>query len=291
MQRKLSNFTKHIINRVDLGKIRNSKLTLGTFDGCHIGHRTILNKADYAITFSPSPKVFFSQKEQVLTPVEEKTSLYKNFIVLKFDKYMASLTAEKFLMEVISLFQPREIIIGWDFHFGKLSTGNTQLLEVVADKHKIKVSIVDPIKVDNTTIKSTTIRQLVKKGCIKKANQYLGYEYSYCSRVVRGKGVGRTLGFPTVNLDLIPGKLIPHAGVYAGYVIMGGNKYRTAISITVKEQIDIEGHILDFEGDIYDQDVCMIFTEFIRDQKKFANHDLLTKQISKDVKKIERVLA
>ncbi|OGO87128.1 MAG: riboflavin biosynthesis protein RibF [Clostridiales bacterium GWF2_36_10] len=286
----MTNFTKHIINRIELSKVRNSRLTMGTFDGCHIGHKTILDKADYAITFSPSPKVFFSQKEEVLTTMEEKASLYKNFIFINFDKYIASLTADKFMEELIEVFQPREIIVGWDFHFGKDSKGNTQLINKYAQKHRIQLSVVDPVRIDNTTIKSTTIRQLVRKGNILKANSYLGYNYRYCSKVVHGKGIGSTLGFPTVNLEPIDQKLIPHSGVYAGYVVIDNKEYKTAISITKKDKIDIEGHILDFSGDVYSQHICMIFKEFIREQKKFNNHTQLIKQIDKDIAKIRTVL-
>ena len=280
------NFFDLFIDKDDINKARGCTISLGAFDGCHLGHQVLFSKVDYSLTFHPSPKAYFNPNESVLTLIDEKKLLNPKFVFLHFNERMIDLTAEQFIKGIVDTLEPKKIVIGWDFHFGRNLQGNTDTMKILAEKYQFQLEIVPPVKVGSHIVKSTLIRELVHKGEIEKANRFLGYEYFFMSDVVHGKGEGRKLGFPTINLEIVPRKVIPKSGVYSGFTMYAGKKYLTAISILRRDRLECEGHILDFTGDLYGKTAQISFTRFVRDQQDFSNNELLKKQIAQDIKDI-----
>lgn len=270
-----------------LASFQGGVVAIGAFDGCHLGHQQLLSQADVALSFIPSPKSFFDVSEKVLTLPEEKLLLYPHFVFMRFDEQLAGLSPEAFVSIIKEAFCPTRLLVGWDFHFGKKQLGgNADELLRLAAQVGIEVDILPPFKQGPHIIKSRLIREWIKKGHIEKANEYLGYDYFIRSRVVHGKALGRTIGFPTVNLEINHQKLTPKPGVYAGHVEIEGIQYPTAISVIHREKLDIEGHILDFDRDVYGKVINLSFKYHIREQQDFASFDLLKEQIQKDLKVI-----
>ncbi|MDD5455647.1 MAG: riboflavin biosynthesis protein RibF [Candidatus Margulisbacteria bacterium] len=280
------NFSDFLLDKNSMNKTKGRTLALGAFDGCHLGHRVLFDKVDFSVTFHPSPKAYFSPNDSILNLIDEKKILYPGFVFLKFDERMIDLSGEQFIKGIVDTLAPKKIVVGWDFHFGRNLQGNTDAMKSLAEKYKFKLEIVPPVKVDGHIVKSTLIRELLHKGEIEKANCFLGYEYFFMSEVVHGKGLGKKLGFPTINLKIVPRKLLPKSGVYSGHTAFNGRKHLTAISILRRETLECEGHILDFKEDLYGQTVQISFNRFVREQQNFSTTELLKKQIELDVKEI-----
>ncbi len=274
-----------------LASFQGGVIAIGAFDGCHLGHQQLLSKADAALSFIPAPKTFFDVGEKSLTLPDEKQILYPHFIFMRFDEQLAGLSPEAFVSIIHEALHPKRLLVGWDFHFGKKQWGgNADELSRLASAMGIEVNIIPPFKQGPHIIKSRLIREWIQKGHIEKANEYLGYDYFLSSRVIHGKALGRTIGFPTVNLDIHFQKITPKPGVYAGHVEIEGVKFPTAISVIQREKLDIEGHILDFNRDVYGKVVRLSFKYHIREQQDFESFDALKIQIAKDVEAVRRVL-
>ncbi len=270
-----------------LVSLQGGVVSIGAFDGCHLGHQQLFSKSDVALSFIPSPKSFFDVNEKLLTLPAEKQLLFPRFIFMRFDEKLAGLSPDKFVAIIKESLHPTRIVVGWDFHFGKKQLGgNADELSRLAAQFGIDVDILPPFKKGSHIIKSRLIREWIKLGYIEKANEYLGYDYFISSRVVHGKALGRTIGFPTVNLEINHQKLTPKPGVYAGHVEIEGVQYPTAISVIQREKLDIEGHILDYNRDVYGKVIRLSFKYHIRDQQDFASFDSLKEQIQKDLKVI-----
>ncbi len=274
----------------DISVMKAKSLALGAFDGCHLGHMELLKKADYALAFWPLPKTLFSKDIKCLTVIEEKRAIYKNFIFVEFDKRFASRSADHFMRFIGESFEPKKIIVGWDFRFGRRLEGGVLEIEQYIAKKKLSTELVviPPVLVDGEIAKSTTVRDHLIAGRLDKANAMLGYEFFCISEVVKGKGVGRTLGFPTINLVIDEKKQLPMPGVYAGKVTLSkGNEYKAAISLLDRAgRLELEAFLIDFSGELYGQKVKLEFSKFIRLSQKFVSHDELKKQIAEDVKSV-----
>lgn len=265
-------------------------VAMGAFDGCHLGHQQLLSRADAAISFVPSPKSFFDVEEKVLTLPEEKLIRFPHFVFMRFDEQLAGMTPETFIDVINAALKPKKILVGWDFHFGKKLSGNVTDLKIIAAKLGIEVEIIPPFKLGHTIVKSRDIREHLRTGHIEKANKFLGYDYFICAKVVHGKALGRTIGFPTINLDVHHQKLTPKPGVYAGVVEIDGVAHPTAISVKMEDKIIVEGHILDFKKDVYGKPVRMVFSHAIREQRHFDTFEHLKEQIQKDLSVIRQRL-
>lgn len=295
---KLTSFIK---NKEKIKNYQKQIFTIGAFDGCHLGHMRLLDGSDFAITFTPTPKYFFNKNNKLLTLDYEKQNLYPNFIFVEFNKKIANLSANEFFSSIINTFNPIGINLGWDFKFGHKLQGNFELIKQISKEKNIQVHIQNPITCAGTTVKSTTIKELLISGQVKKANLILGYEYFYMTSVILGHGIGKKLGFPTLNFKINPIKLLPHNGVYAGYVSQNNTWVKAAISLgfnpTIPDhtELSLEAHLLDFdkysqENFLKNPDKKIVFTKFIRNQKKFSSQKELAKQIDKDVNLIKKLL-
>ncbi|MEI7942345.1 MAG: riboflavin kinase [Candidatus Riflemargulisbacteria bacterium] len=272
---------------IDFTTIKGKAIAIGAFDGCHLGHIELLKKADYALAFWPLPKALFSKDIKCLTVLEEKKSLFNDFLFVEFDKRFASQSADYFMQFIEETFAPKKIIVGWDFRFGRRLEGGVLEIEQYIYKRKLDVEliVIPPVLVDGEIAKSTTVREHLISGRLNKANSMLGYEFFCISEVVKGKGVGKTLGFPTINLVIDDKKQLPMPGVYAGKVLLSDNReYKVAISLLDREgRLELEAFLIDFSGDLYGQKVKLSFSKFLRPSQKFASFEELKDQIAKDV--------
>ena len=293
-----------------LGEIKhhnNTVVTLGTFDGFHLGHqqivRSVLEKTStyggrsILITFDPHPRKVVSTKNHVklLSTLDEKIEILsklgiENMFVINFTKEFSQQSPEQFvtryLVEGIGL---REIVIGYDHHFGKGRGGNFDLLNSLGEKHDFVITPVEEYKVDGETVSSTKIRNALTEGNILKANKMLGRPYSFSGVVVRGDGRGKQLGYPTANLKVgNEDKLIPALGIYAAECSVSGKWYNALLSIGSRPTFSTDGkvvpeiYILNFSRDIYNEELQIKLIQRIRGEEKFNSAEELIKQMDKD---------
>ncbi len=287
--------------------LKNTIITVGTFDGVHRGHQAIikklLNKAkhlklnDLAITFNLHPRLVVQPgyNLKLLTTPDEKIQILEKLHVnhiyfLPFDKNMANLDAEDFVRKILlEKFDIKHLIVGFDHRFGKNRQAGYQELTLLGQKYGFTVEKVDPIIYNGEKISSSRIRKLISDGKIKQANELLGYNYFATGKVITGKGIGRKINFPTANILVHKLKLLPKFGVYAVKVHtddfsgIGVLNYGIRPTISTDAQPVLEVHILDFNQDIYNQPIKIEFIDRIRDEKKFASINELQAQIRKDI--------
>ena len=282
-------------------------VTIGTFDGVHLGHQAIFNRmkeeavkrngTTVLITFSPHPRMVLQKDSQHLKFINtyqkkleriEKAGI-DHLIVIEFTKEFANNSSEDFIAQyVVKHVQPELIVIGYDHHFGKNREGNIELLEKVKSKYGFDVVQVPPYYVDGQPVSSTRVRKLLQEGNVHEANLMLGYEYALTGKVVRGNAIGRKLGFPTANIETPQEfKLIAANGVYVCRTLIKGKLYNGMGNIGVRPTIDhgeltIEINIFDFDEDIYDETITILFVDRLRDEKKFESLDALKEQLAKD---------
>ncbi|MBN2637542.1 MAG: bifunctional riboflavin kinase/FAD synthetase [Bacteroidales bacterium] len=291
----------------DFKSTGNTIVTIGTFDGVHLGHQAIFHKmkeeaekingSTVLITFSPHPRMVLQKDSQDLKFINtyqkkleriEKSGI-DHLVVIHFTKEFANNSSEDFIADyVVKYIRPQMVVIGYDHHFGKNREGNIELLERIKDKYNFGVIQVPPYFVDEKPVSSTRIRKLLQKGNVREANKMLGYEYALMGKVVRGNAIGRTIGFPTANIETPQEfKLIAANGVYACRTLIKGKLYKGMGNIGVRPTIDhgeltIEINIFDFNEDIYDETITILFVDRLRDEKKFKSLDALKEQLGKD---------
>lgn len=297
----------NIFHKIQDFKSENPTIvTLGTFDGVHLGHkkiieRLILNskKSDYeslVLTFFPHPRMVLQDNSEIklLNTINEKAELLQNIglqnlVIHPFDQAFSQLTAEEFVKSIlVDQFNIKKIIIGHDHRFGKNRSADINDLIAFGKIYKFEVEQISAEEIDEVSISSTKIRNALLDGEIKLANDYLGYNYFLSGTVVKGKQLGRTIGFPTANLKTTEDyKLIPKSGVYIvkslidGKEIFGMMNIGTNPTVSGKSQT-IETYFLDFEGDLYDKELRIHFLKRIRSEEKFDSLDSLKKEIEKD---------
>lgn len=297
-------------------KDTNSFVTIGTFDGLHLGHKRIIEKLkekaaltggrSVVITFDPHPRTLFQSADPVklLTSLDEKIELFgKTGIdvlwIIKFTREFASLTSEEFVKtHLVEKLGVKEIIIGHDHRFGKGRDGDEAKLKEIGAKYGFSVTPVEAVEVNGQTASSSKIRKALTEGELVLANAFLGRNYSLRGEVVIGEKRGRTLGFPTANVgNIAPGKLIPANGVYAVKVIIEGEEYNGVINIgrrptfNTNDEIIPEVHILDFNSDVYGKKIEVVFVERLRGEIKFSSKEELIKQINEDKNKSLKILS
>lgn len=294
----------------DINKIQkniNTVLTLGTFDGIHLGHQEIIKelinrsvKNDFrnvVITFYPHPRTVVTNSFDIklLTTKDEKQKIFENLgvqnlLTINFTKEFASLSPEEFINQyLIDSVGVSEIILGHDHHFGKGRGGNAQLLMQISKERGFSVKIIEPFYVDNEIVSSTKIRNALLTGDVKKANKMLGRNYSFTGTVVSGDKRGRELGYPTANINLSsPDKLLPAIGVYAVYVFVGGEKHKGLLSIGNRPtfyndgEVVTEVYLYEFNREIYGETLTVELLERLRGEEKFNSADDLVEQMNKD---------
>lgn len=287
-------------------------LTTGFFDGLHLGHQQMIRrvaqkaknqqKSSVVLTYWPQPKVFFSPSEnqqQLLLTKEEKISAFAaipnlDFLcIVAFDRDFSRLTAEEFVQKIlIEKLQTSEYVLGFDHHFGKQRKGNYQFFR--QRNFNLRVRRESALYFDNAIISSSRVRKALQEGRVVEASQMLGNRYSIKGTVVKGAGIGRTLGFATANLSVAPEKLIPQKGVYSAVAIVENQRYNAIVNIGAKptflsdasQQIYIEAHLLHFDGDLYGKAMAVEFVKYLREERKFKHKNDLIRQIQLDLQDV-----
>ncbi len=295
---------------------RNCVLTIGNFDGVHHGHQSILLRARQlanefgthvvAMTFEPHPVVILrpDRAPPILTPLEEKCRLLRlkgadGVIVVPVDRAFLDITAEAFVGDIlIRRLAPKAIVEGGNFGFGHDRKGNTDMLRSFASQGGYIVEVVDAEDArmpDGSwkQISSGLIRDLLRGGDVATALRCMHRPYELLGGVIHGAGVGKSIGYPTINLET-SGQLIPAEGVYAGTATIERAVSRAAISIGRRETFDgqrlvVEAFLLDVEGAFYDKPARIAFVRRLRDQQRFGSPDELTAQIAKDVEQVRTI--
>lgn len=290
------------INEID--NISKSVVTIGNFDGVHKGHQVLIKKTvkfanennlkSIVFTFENHPINYFKNKKikNIITNSEKISKIKKLgidiLIMIPFDSYMTKISPLEFIKEIlIDKLDAKKIIVGHDFTFARRKEGNTEILKEMSFKYRFDLEIVNSIDINDIRVSSTHIRQLVDNGDVDKVNNYLGYNFLIKGKIIKGKQLGRTIGFPTANIKINDDLLIPKKGVYVTSVYIDDNIYYGATNIgynpTVKgESLSIETNILEFSEDIYGKVIKLEFLERIRDEKKFNSIDELKLQLKKD---------
>ena len=287
--------------------MKSSVLTIGTFDGVHRGHQEIIRKTcalaktqgsiPTAITFEIPPRLFFfpSLEPSLLNTVEEKGHLLKSdgigkVIVMRFNRAFAEISALDFFKKIIvSKYRARALVVGYNFGFGKNREGDTRFLEKICREYGIPLTIVPPLCQRSVPVSSGRIREALKQNELAEANRLLGRPYFVIGKVVRGKGLGRKLGFPTANIGVPNAKIIP-SGVFAVKVSMGGGrKYSGVCNVGFRPTIlsgakskSVEANLFHFSGNLYGRRLKVEFLKKIRAEQKFAGLTELKAQVEKD---------
>ncbi len=299
----------------EIKRDQNSVITLGTFDGLHLGHQqivdTVVQKSrrsagrSFLITFDPHPRKIIPGRNDVkiLSTLDEKVVILEQlgmenlFVVnftIDFSKQSPEEFVEKYLVKGIGL---SEVVIGYDHHFGKERDGNFELLQKLGNKYNFSVTLIPEYSVNGETVSSTKIRNALLTGDVLKAGKMLGRNYSFKGIIVHGDGRGRKLGFPTANLSVDnEDKLIPAKGIYAAECIVENEKHFGLLSLGRRPTFHKDGEIIpefyifDFDKDIYDEVMQVNMVEKIRDEEKFSSVDELIIRMKKDEETGRKIL-
>lgn len=300
----------------DYQKVANAIVTIGTFDGVHLGHQTILKDMvrvakeikgeSVVVTFYPHPRQVLRIDDgnlRFITTQEEKIRLLENIgidnlIIVNFTEEFSRLSSESFITDyVIKNISPVKIVVGYDHHFGNNRKGDFNLLNDLGERYNIEVQRIPAKDVENIAVSSTKIRHSLQQGDVSYANKLLGYQYAYFGKVVDGAKIGRELGYPTANVYVDREyRLIESPGVYATYIEIDKIIYKSMTYIGNKPTLDkdekesVEVHIFDFNDDIYGKYVKIRFVKKIREEQKFKDLETLKHQIQIDEKEIRELL-
>lgn len=296
---------KYIRKSLDFYIEETSVVTLGKFDGLHRGHELLIQEilrlskeqehVSVVFTFDIPPKAKVSDLScKVLTTNEEKQHIFENtgvdyLIECPFTKDVMCMEPKEFIAWISTRLNMKYVVVGDDFRFGHNRQGDYQTLITHEDEFGYKTIVVKKMQDDGRDISSTYIREEITKGNIAKVNQLLGYEYLVKSPVIHGNRIGRTIGIPTINMQLPEEKLLPPNGVYVSRVTIADKEYMGVTNIGSKPtvsktgQIGVETHILDFSEDVYDKLIAVSFIEFIRPEMKFNSIEELQKQMQEDI--------
>ena len=291
-------------------------IALGNFDGIHQGHKAVLqpiidaprlseqpNLYSSVVSFSPHPREFFSGgKLQLLTPIPQKAEILSNLgieqlVLLPFNRDLASLSPQQFVEQIlVEQLQAKLISVGSDFRFGYQRKGTAEDLKNIAAGFGITVLLNSLLKSQNhnnagVRVSSSLIRQALSEGEMSKANMMLGRPYSLIGEVVAGQQLGRTIGFPTANLQLPREKFLPRYGVYSVDVLWGRTEIKGVMNIGCRptvagESPSTEVHLLNWSGDLYGQTLKVNLLKFLRPEQKFPSVEALKEQITKDCQSV-----
>lgn len=284
-----------------------SVVTIGNFDGVHLGHQAILRRVvERAETSRAMPAVltFFPHPARVLRPahaapllatLDQRLSAFASIgidaaLVLKFDRELAQVSAEEFVKRyLVDTMRARAILVGGNFRFGHKQAGDVALLEQFGKNWNFSVEVVAPVIVDGVVVSSTAVRDAVAEGLMDRARKFLGRAYTLSGEIQPGTGVGRKLVVPTLNLATRQ-ELLPKIGVYATEVVLDGKTYRAATNVGVRPTFDgartaVESHLLDFDEDRTGGTMEVRFWTRLRDEIKFSGPAALREQVLKDIEK------
>ncbi len=292
-----------------------SIVTIGTFDGVHLGHRVILKRMkeiakktkgkSVLLTFSPHPRHVLHKDNQdmkLITTLQEKQDLINqagldNLVIHEFTKKFSRIKPVNFVRDIlVEQLNVHTLVIGYDHHFGRNREGSIQELTTLADLYDFNIEKIDPQYFEDVTVSSSKIRKLIEKGEMVKAKQYLGYEFMLNGKVIKGNSLGKTINFPTANIVVEnKWKILPADGVYAVKIVLEAKEYKGMMNIGQKPTVDgngisLEVNIFDFNQDIYGKGIEIRFVKRIRDERKFENLLGLKKQLLIDRNKARKIL-
>jgi len=279
--------------------------TVGVFDGIHLGHRFIIRKikkecqhkglSSLIITFDHPPEIFLKKPfAGYITNLKEKERLMQGLgidylWVLKTGPSVLKLTGEEFVAKILKHFKVKKFVVGQDFRFGYRGRHDIHYLKHLAQKHKFDLEVIKKRKKSGRMMSSSLIRDLIQKGEFKEAEKLLGRRYIVCGNVIRGIGIGKKMGFPTINFS--PAKhVLPAPGVYGGYVRIANKSYCAAINIGTRPTISkskrvvAEAHLVNFKKQLKVKTITLGFLGKVRKEKKFSSLKSLQKAIKKDIK-------
>ncbi|KXZ39817.1 riboflavin kinase / FMN adenylyltransferase [Alkalithermobacter thermoalcaliphilus JW-YL-7 = DSM 7308] len=303
----------HLIKKLEDVYIKYpTVVTVGSFDGIHIGHQYIIKKVSklakqknfksVVFTFSNHPLSFVRKtKVPKISSEEERCKFIETLdidycISIPFNDTIANLSAESYVSYILAdLLKCKHIIVGHDFTFGKNKSANAHKLQEIARRYNIDTQIVDPILLNGIRVSSSFIRNLIHEGKVKECKEFLGRFYSLRGTVNYGMQLGRKLGFPTANIAVRDDIVLPKTGVYYTKVEVEGKIYDGATNVGFNptvcgKSLNIETHIFDFNKEIYKSEITIYFLERIRDEKRFNHIDELVEQVKKDITKIKKYL-
>lgn len=303
--RERVNLVEIITNTTEFELKRETAAAIGKFDGIHIGHRKLIEKilackrdglAACVFTFDPSPAVFFGKSDAfMLTTKEEKRLLFEQMgvdILIEYpmNRETAATPPEVFAGEVLAKrMKVKFLAAGSDLSFGAKGAGNAVLLEKLGPELGFSVETIDKVCVGGEVVSSTLVREQVEKGNMEKATELLGMPYLFSGRVLHGNRIGRTLGFPTVNLLPDGGKLLPPCGVYFSEVCSRGKYYRAISNVGYKptiageKMIGVESYLYDFDEVVYDEEIQVYLHRFYRPERRFESLEALREQLKSDI--------
>jgi len=286
----------------------NPVVSMGTFDGVHLGHQALLRHLvarskqisgeAVIITYYHHPLETIHNKTfpYLLTERDKKENLLKSFgvdcvLYLNFNEKMSQMSPRSFIEEIITgEVNARELIVGHDTHFGKDRVGNHQLLQEIAADRDLNIDIFPPVKIGNRIVSSSIIRDFVREGNMEQVKKHLGRSYSISGIVKTGHKIGRGLGFPTINIRPSDNnKLIPALGVYLCEIMIERDHYfgltNVGYSPTIKNTgiLEVETHLIDFSGDLYGKEVEVYFNRKLRDELLFESKEELINEINNDM--------
>ncbi|TVR40404.1 MAG: bifunctional riboflavin kinase/FAD synthetase [Cryomorphaceae bacterium] len=297
--------------------LAHAVVTPGTFDGVHLGHKTILNRLteiaakhkgqSVVLTFHPHPRIVLHGPDtniRLLTTLEEKTDLLAeagidHFIIHPFTPEFSRTSVVHYVRDLlVSQIGMKHMVIGYDHHFGRNREGSLENLQELAPLYDFDIEEIPAQDIDRVNVSSTKIRHALNEGDVERAARYLGYHYRLTASVVTGQQLGRQIGFPTANLELDnPWKMIPAHGVYAVEVTVNGTHHAGMLNIGMRPTIagsdkttTLEVHLLDFKGDLYGQQLGIGFVARLRNETRFNSMEQLKEQLIADRERVRETL-
>lgn len=286
---------------------KNPVVTSGTFDGLHLGHQKILNRLQelakskggetVLLTYWPHPRLVLqpnSNSLRLLSTFSEKVNLLRgmgidHLIILPFTEEFSQMSSEEFIGKIlIDKIQTKTLVIGYDHKFGKNREGSFEYLQAHSNLFGFEIEEISRQDVDELGVSSTKIRNALTQGAIKTATKYLGRPYEISGLIVLGQQIGRSIGFPTANIQVEDQyKLLPRDGAYAVHVQVKGIRYKAMLNIGDRPTVEgdkktIEAHLIDFQGDLYGLEIAIYFEAFLREEKKFDSLEALKNQLMLD---------
>lgn len=290
-----------------------SSVTVGTFDGIHLGHQEILRRVlvktdkdaldPVMVTFHPHPRqvVTPDKAPSLLTTIPEKKKVVHGFfrgtvLVLEFNNELKDMSAQQFVHRILlDKLQMKELVVGYDHAFGRDRGGTIVELKRLGEINDFGVEVVGPVMMGNEGVSSSRIRRCLRENSFQEALALLGHPFLIHGVVERGIGLGRKLGYPTANVAYESHKMLPSEGVYACRVEIGERKHSGMMFIgrnyfNPEERVTVEANLFDFDEDIYGQEITVIPTRFVRANQRFDSKQALVAQIGEDKKQIERII-
>jgi riboflavin kinase/FMN adenylyltransferase len=289
-------------------------LTIGSFDGVHRGHQAIIKSMTsgahaagvpaVVLTFHPHPAVVLRNRQgpYYLTPPEERAALLGGLgvdvvITHPFNREVANLSAYEFMDSLHRHLGIKHLCVGHDFALGRRREGDLPTLERLGKEFGYSLDVFPPVMINGQVISSSQVRAALMEGNLEQANWLLGRPYQICGEVVHGDGRGHALGFPTANLEVWAERMLPQAGVYAGLAQVDGKSWKAVTNVGVRPTFEnqlpfpqVETHLLEYDRDLYHQEISLSFMARLRDEKRFPNIQVLVDQIRLDIESARIIL-